>query len=62
MPLVQDQLEFLLAPLGIDVIRQDNPRKGCSLPNFRVATDEVNDLSGLSELPDSGLLPEDENE
>lgn len=43
----QDKLEILLGPLGVDVVRQDNWKKGAALPNFRPATITVSDPNGL---------------
>lgn len=49
----QDVLEPLLRQLGVELIRQDNWRKGAALPGFRVVKDDK------VELPATASEPED---
>jgi hypothetical protein len=53
----QDIIERLLGPLGIDLVRQDNQRKGAALPGFRVAN--AGTWNKEEELPDEAGEPED---
>jgi len=53
----QDIIERLLGPLGIDLVRQDNPHKGAALPGFRVAN--VGTWNKEEELPTGASEPED---
>lgn len=54
----QDVLEPLLRQLGIELVRQDNWRKGAALPGFRVARSGRNEGAG-EEQPDRASEPED---